>query len=143
MKYTDANTGQTNDFLGLEDPALEAARIAGVSAFIIGLVYLCMLSIHYFVTRIQYSDILLGILGAVIQLCLLVVYIAKDNGICEIEGCSWGSGATWLLISEIMMLSASIGSIYTSENLFIRNKVLGRVCKVRTSKHLQDLKYIL
>jgi len=121
--YKDGSTGESTTFLGLEDPALEAGRNAAVYAFVIGLVYLCMLTIHNFVSRIPYSDIILSIIGSVIQLCLLVVYVAKDNAICDVEGCSWGSGATWLLMSEIMMLSASIGSIYTTENPWMRNKI--------------------
>jgi hypothetical protein len=121
-KYTGGSTGESTAFLTWEDPALEAGRKAAVSALIIGLLYLPMLTIHHFVARIPYCDILLSILGAAIQVCLLVVYVAKDNGICEVEGCSWGSGATWLLMSEILMLSATIGSLYTSENSEIKSR---------------------
>jgi hypothetical protein len=134
-KYKDESTGDRIAFLTLEDPALEAGRNAAVYAFIVGLIYLPVLTIHHFVARIPYCDVLLSILGAVIQMCLLVVYVAKDNGICEVEGCSWGSGATWLLISEILMLSASIGSLYASEHLWIENKV-----SIRTNPHRQELK---
>ena len=113
-KYTNGNTGESAQFFESEDPSLEAGRKAGVFAFVMGLLFLCMLTIHNFFAPIPSSDILLTVLGAVIQLCLLVIYIAKDNGICEIEGCTWGNGATWLSMSQILMLSASTGSIYTS-----------------------------
>jgi len=134
-KYKDESTGERITFLTLEDPALEAGRNAAVYAFIVGLLYISMSTIHHFVARIPYCDILLSILGAVIQLCFLVVYVAKDNGICEVEGCSWGSGATWLFMSEILMLSASVGSLYASEHLWIRNKATIRTVPIHIDKN--------
>lgn len=116
-KYKDGSTGQSIAFSDMDDQALEVARNAGVYAFISAFLFLCLLTVHKFVARVPCSDILLTLLGAVIQLCLLSVYIAKDNSICELELCSWGTGATWLLLSQILMLSASIGSLYTSSRL--------------------------
>ena len=112
-KYKNESTGKRTEFFGLEDPALEAGRKAGVFAFVVGLVFLGVLTMNNFVARIPYSDFFVTIFGAAVQLCLLAIYVAKDNGICEMEGCSWGRGATWLLMAQIMMLSASIGALYT------------------------------
>jgi hypothetical protein len=141
MKYKDGSTGESTIFFGLEDPALEAARNAAVSAFVVGILYLFVLAMHNCVSRIPGGDILLSILGAVIQLCLLAVYVAKDNGICEVEGCSWGRGATWLIMSQIIMISASIGSICTSDNSWIASKVglLEFAHTLRINPHRREL----
>ena len=128
-KYKDESTGESIQFFGLDDPALQVGKQAGVFAFVMGLIFLCLLAVNNFVVQIPFSEVIVTVLGAVIQLCLLAVYVSKDNGICEVEGCSWGNGATWLLMSQIMMLSASIGSLYTSRISFSDT-----VEKVRTSK---------
>ncbi len=113
-KYKDEGTGENVKFFGVDDPALQVGKEAGVFAFVVGLVFLCLLAVNDFIVQIPFSEVIVTVLGSVIQLCLLAIYVAKDNGICEIEGCSWGSGATWLLMSQIMTMSASIGSLYTS-----------------------------
>ena len=114
-------TGESTEFLGLEDPALEAGRNAASFAAIVGLLYLLILAFHSFVGT-PYSDFLIIILGTVIQLSLLVVYVAKENGICELIECSWGSGVIWLYMSEIIIFSSSIGALLTSENPWVRKK---------------------
>ena len=143
-KYEDGSmggAGEITSFLGLiEDPALEAGRKAATAAFVLGLIFLPMLTIHNFgAFSIPYNDILLSLIGAGIQLCLLVVYTAKDNGICEVEDCSWGSGATWLLMSEMMLLAASAGSLYTSETLWIKSQLSGSAHSFRIIPHRREL----
>ena len=114
-KYKDEG-GDCTTFVDLEDHALGVATNAAKTALVLGLLFLPVIIIHNFIHKIPYNDIVLSMIGGVIQFCLLMVYTAKNNAICEVESCSWGHGGTWLVLSELMFLSASIGAIYTSND---------------------------
>mmetsp|Transcript_14654 Transcript_14654/g.34061 ORF Transcript_14654/g.34061 Transcript_14654/m.34061 type:complete len:182 (-) Transcript_14654:99-644(-) len=120
-KYRDERTGGSIAFLESEDPGLEAGRKAALFAAKLGLFYLLVLSYNIFEGN-AFSNFLLIVLGTVIQLSLAVVYIAKENGICELVECSWGSGVIWLYMSEIIMFVSSIGALFTSEDPWVGKK---------------------
>ena len=141
MNFENESTEGRTAFIEVDDPALELGRKAGVYAFLLDIIFLSMLAIHNYVSRFPYDDVLLTIFGAGIQMCLLVVYSAKDNGVCEVEGCSWGSGATWLFLTEIMMLSASIGTFYTSEKSGTMNQTKIYERTIRMNPHRRELDF--
>jgi len=117
MNYIDERTGECTPFLDLEDKSLKAARTASVVAFAMGLSLLGLAVVNKFFGAIQHNNLLISVGGVVVQLCLLMVYTAMSNGVCEVEGCSWGSAAAWLIISQLAYLTASVGMLYTDETI--------------------------
>jgi hypothetical protein len=115
MSYVDEISGQCTRFAAIEDQSLRAARTAAIAAFGFGLAFMCLASIHAFLYEFSSKDIMLTMIGMCIQLCLVVVYVAKDNSLCDIEGCSWGSAMIWLVFSQITYLGALVGSFYIGD----------------------------
>ena len=119
LKYADETTGECTSFVSLDDPALMVARSASMAAFILGSCFLPIVVIHNFVRQIPGKNAISIMFGTAIQLCLIVIYGAKENGICEVEGCEWGRGATWHFLSQVLHLVAFGGSLYDSESLWM------------------------
>jgi hypothetical protein len=114
FRYADEMTGECTNFVSLDDQPLMAARSASMAAFILGSCFTTLSLIHNFVWKVPEKDILSSLLGTAIQLCLIVVYGAKENGVCEVEGCYWGRGAIWHVLSQILYLASFGGTLYTS-----------------------------
>lgn len=115
MNYLDETSGQCTRFSAIEDQSLRAARTAAITAFGFGLAFICLASIHAFLYKFHCKDTMLTMIGMCIQLFLVMVYVAKDNELCEVEGCSWGSATIWLVFSQITYLGALIGSFYIGD----------------------------
>jgi hypothetical protein len=114
--YADEETGECTAFTTLEDQSLKIAQSASYLALAAGVVFLALSTVHSFLKRIPAIDILLGVCAMFLELCLLEVYTAQDNGICEIEGCSWGTAAIWLATAQLAFIAASVGSFQSSKN---------------------------
>jgi hypothetical protein len=123
MNYADEKTGECTSFVTVDDRSLIAARNASVIAFVLGLGFLSLAATHNFLYKIPGKDIILTLAGLGVQFYLFLVYTAKNNGICEIEGCTWGRAATWLFLSQLVYLAASLGSLLTSETVWTQEFV--------------------
>jgi len=120
MNYIDEKTGECSPFLALEDQSLKAAGTASLTAFAVGISLLALIVINNFFWPVPYNTTLISLCGVGVQLCLLMVYTAMNNSICELEGCSWGSATVWLIITQLVYLTASVGSLYTDETVTLK-----------------------
>lgn len=115
MSYADERRGSCATYTSLDDPALQLSQTVSSTALALGSAFLAVTCIHAMVHPVPGKDIVLSLLGASVQLAMLMVYSAKNNGICDVEGCDWGYGAVWNMVSQILYLAASAGSLYVSD----------------------------
>lgn len=116
MRYADEETGACTAFVTLEDQSLKTAQSASLGAFALGVVYFALSSAYEFYIRFPLKNAVLTACAMIIEMCLMAVYSAKNNGICEMQGCTWGAATIYLAVAQIAFIAASIGSIYTSQN---------------------------
>ena len=122
LKYTDEETGRCTSFEILEDETLKFARTAAIAALCLGCTFLSLIAVNSVDVKVPGTYMFHTLVGTCLQFSLLMVYAAKNNGICEVEGCTWGSAATWLAISQLLYLFAIIGAIYTGVSLWSKQK---------------------
>lgn len=114
--YAHEETGECTLFVTLEDQALKAAQSASYVALAAGMVFLAIAAFHTFIQSIPGKDPLLSTCVMLLELCLLDVYSAQNNGICEVEGCIWGNAIVWLAIAQLAFVAASVGSWYSNKS---------------------------
>jgi hypothetical protein len=124
INYVDERTGECTKFDNIEDQSLKTARTASIAALALGSLFICLASIHAFLYQFPWKDIMLSMTVMCVQLCLVVVYTARDNGLCEVEGCSWGSAIIWLVFSQIAYLGALVGSFYIGDFHLVKQPTL-------------------
>jgi hypothetical protein len=114
--YTDEETGECIAFVTLEDEALKTAQFASYIALVVGIVILFGGgTVYTFLQPIPALDMLFGICSMFLEVCLLGVYTAQNNGVCKIEGCSWGTGTIWLVITQLAFIAPSLRSCLASK----------------------------
>jgi hypothetical protein len=115
--YNDEEIGECILFATLEDEALKTAQSASYIALAVGIAILSSAAVHTFLQPIPAHDILFGMCSMFLEVCLLVVYTARSNGVCEIEGCFWGTGTVWLVITQLAFVAPSVGSFFASKRV--------------------------
>ncbi|KAG7348404.1 hypothetical protein IV203_017109 [Nitzschia inconspicua] len=113
--YANEETGECTIFFKIEDASLKTAQSASFIALVVGIGFLAMTSIHNFVKPIPAKDVVLCACMMFLELCLLEVYTAQNNGICEVERCSWGTATIWLASTQLAFAAASLWSWYSSK----------------------------
>ena len=116
MHYVDEQTGVCTAFVALEDESLKTAQSASLGAFALGVVFFAISTAQEFQISIPFQNALLTACAAVIELCLMTVYTAQNNSICEMQGCTWGSATVYLAVAQIAFIAAAAGSIYTRQD---------------------------
>ena len=92
----------------MEDEGFQVARIASASAVGFGSCLLVWNVINLYLPRIQASqDIISMLLGGATQVCLSMVYVARQNEVCDMYECKWGRSILWNLLAHVMYLAAS------------------------------------
>ncbi|KAL3919765.1 MAG: hypothetical protein SGILL_003590 [Bacillariaceae sp.] len=132
--YADEQTGDCTAFVELEDQALRTAQSASFGAFALGVVFLAISAAHELWVPIPFKNAILSACAMMIELSLMIVYTAKENGICEMQSCTWGSAVTYLTVTQIAFAAASIGSAYTGEELATKGAPFGMRAYFGSSK---------
>lgn len=102
-------------FVPLEDTSLKTAQSASYIALAVGIAILTLVSVHTIFEKIPGNNIMVSVFTMLLELCLLEVYTAQNNGVCKVEGCSWGTAVVWLVTSQLAFAAASLGSWNTSK----------------------------
>jgi hypothetical protein len=116
MHYVDEQTGACTAFVTLEDQSLKSAQSASLAAFALGALFFAISAAHEFYMPFPLKNTVLSILATIIELCLMTVYTAQSNSICEMQGCKWGSATAYLVVAQLAFVVAMVGSIYTSQD---------------------------
>jgi hypothetical protein len=112
--YFDEETGECITFVTLEDESLKMAQVASFIGLAVGIAMLICSGVHNFLQPIPAQDMLFGVCSMFLEVCLLGVYLAQNNGVCQIEGCSWGTGTLWLVITQLVFVAPTMGSWFAS-----------------------------
>jgi hypothetical protein len=137
LSYADERRGGTCVAYGnLDDQSLQVAQQASSVALALGCLFLVSTIVHSFFQPIPGKDVLMTLLGASIQLAMILVYSSNDNGICDAETCDWGYGVVWQIVSQILYLTAASASLYISDTAPWNNNKMQQLHRGGSSRRL-------
>lgn len=104
------------------DWLLNMARVCSMMAFILGCILTTFAFFKQCLCPLPCSQIIMDISGLMLQISLALVWPMIRSQVCETYGCSWGNGATALLLAQIFFFAASIFSRCMREPRYERRK---------------------
>ena len=110
------NKAQTDDWI------IKMGRATSMMALCFGVIFLVVGFIHQCCCKFPFAQCLLNISGTCITLSLALVWPMIRSDTCTQYGCTWGGGATALVLSMIFYFAASIFACFMREPRYVRNE---------------------
>lgn len=98
------------------------ARVCSVMALVFGLLLVFFGFFKQCLCKLPCSQLIMDISGTGVQISLALVWPVWRSEPCKTFGCQWGEAATFLLISQICYLGASIFSRCMRDPRYVRKQ---------------------
>jgi hypothetical protein len=97
-----------NEFkaLGINDAAYKCARVTSVMAFCFGGLLFVLIFFKQCIIPLPCSQFLMDISSTMVQVSLALVYVIWMSNACDQYYCQYGSGSTYLILTQIFWLAA-------------------------------------
>lgn len=117
-----ATDGCVNIDAEVEDTAFNCARVCSIMGLIFGCAIFFFGGFKQCICNLPCAGLILTISHLGVQIMLSLVWVVHLNKICEQTYCSWGEGATYLLVTQLLYLGAGIFSRCLPEPRYKREK---------------------
>jgi len=104
------------------DWILNMARVCSMMGLILGCIFTFFAFFKQCLCPLPCGQLIMDISGIGVQISLALVWPMIRSNVCQTLGCSWGGGATALLLAQIFFFAASIFSRCMREPRYERRK---------------------
>lgn len=92
--------------LGINDAAYKCARVCSVMALCFGALLFVMILFKQCIVPLPCSQFIMDISSTMVQVSLALVYVIWMSNACDEYFCEYGSGSTYLILTQIFWLAA-------------------------------------